>query len=146
MSNSQSDFQYSIDCRPDFSFLTVQLPKGATLKVEASAMATMDVNLTMKTKTKGGLSRLLTGESIFINEFSADGGPEFYAVEEGQIVVGDRQGLTASDTSSLDASSGSEERLVRLFSQFEATLRTSKEVGATDEETLEKLKALGYVP
>lgn len=73
-------------------------------------------------------------------------GPEFYAVEEGQIVVGDRQGLTASDMSSLDASSGSEERLVLLFSQFEATLRTSKEVGATDEETLEKLKALGYVP
>jgi len=73
-------------------------------------------------------------------------GPEFYAVEEGQIVVGDQLGLTASDTSSLDASSGSEERLVRLFSQFEAILRTSKEVGATDEETLEKLKALGYVP
>jgi arylsulfatase A-like enzyme len=73
-------------------------------------------------------------------------GPEFYAVEEGQIVVGDRQGLTASDTSSLNASSGSEERLVRLFSGFEATLRTPKEVGTTDEETLEKLKALGYVP
>ena len=83
MSNSQSDFQYSIDCRPDFSFLTVQLPKGAILKVEASAMATMDVNLTMKTKTKGGLSRLLTGESIFINEFSADGGPGEISIAPG---------------------------------------------------------------
>jgi len=75
MTNAASEFQYSIDCRPDFSFLTVQLPKGKTLKVEASAMATMDVNLKMKTKAKGGLSRLLTGESIFINEFSAEGGP-----------------------------------------------------------------------
>ncbi len=83
MSNSPSDFEYSIDCRPDFSFLTVQLPKGATLKVEASAMATMDVNLTMKTKTKGGLSRLLTGESIFINEFSADGGPGEISIAPG---------------------------------------------------------------
>ena len=45
------------------------------LKVEASAMATMDTNISMKTKFKGGLSRFLTGESIFINEFTAEGGP-----------------------------------------------------------------------
>jgi arylsulfatase A-like enzyme len=73
-------------------------------------------------------------------------GLEFYAIEEGQIVLGDREGLTASGTSSLDATSGSEERLVHLFSGFEATLRTSKRVRAADEEDLEKLKALGYVP
>jgi arylsulfatase A-like enzyme len=73
-------------------------------------------------------------------------GLEFYAIEQGQIVVGDRQGLTASDTSSLDVSSGSVERLAHLFAGFEATLRTSKGVGAVDEEAVEKLKALGYVP
>ena len=83
MTESQSDFEYSIDCRPDFSFLTVQLPKGTTLKVEASAMATMDVNLVMKTKTKGGLARFLTGESIFINEFSAEGGPGEISIAPG---------------------------------------------------------------
>ncbi len=75
MIDTRSELQHTLDCKPDFCFLTVQLPKGRTLKVEASAMATMDVNLKMKTKAKGGLSRFLTGESIFINEFSADGGP-----------------------------------------------------------------------
>ena len=37
-------------------------------------MATMSSNMVMKTKMRGGLSRLVTGESIFINEFTADGG------------------------------------------------------------------------
>ena len=73
MSGTQ-DFEYNIAGKPDFSFLTVQIPEGQTLKVEASAMATMDTNLQMKTKFKGGFSRLLTGESIFINEYTAQGG------------------------------------------------------------------------
>ncbi len=68
-------YQYDIDCRPDFAFLTVNLPANQTLKVEASAMATMDNNLRMKTKFKGGLGRFLTGESLFINEFTAEKGP-----------------------------------------------------------------------
>jgi len=72
-------------------------------------------------------------------------GLEFYAVETGQIVVGDRQGLTASGTSYSDASSESGKRLLQLFSGFEATLRATKGVEALDEEALEKLKALGYV-
>ncbi|MBI2214815.1 MAG: TIGR00266 family protein [Acidobacteria bacterium] len=70
-----SAFEHTIDCRPDFSFLTVKVPAGKTLKVEASAMATMSTNMEMKTKMRGGLGRLLTGESIFINEFTAAGGP-----------------------------------------------------------------------
>ena len=72
--SSTQDFEYNIVGKPDFSFLTVQIPEGETLKVEASAMATMDTNLQMKTKFKGGFSRLLTGESIFINEYTAQGG------------------------------------------------------------------------
>ena len=72
--SSTQDFEYNIAGKPDFSFLTVQIPEGETLKVEASAMATMDTNLKMKTKFKGGFSRLLTGESIFINEYTAQGG------------------------------------------------------------------------
>jgi uncharacterized protein (TIGR00266 family) len=73
MESSQQGFSYRIEGRPDFSYLTVTLPAGQTLKVEASAMAAMDTNLRMKTKFKGGLSRFLTGESIFINEFTAEG-------------------------------------------------------------------------
>lgn len=67
-------FAHRIDGRPDFSYLTVTLPAGKTLKVEASAMATMDTNIKMKTKMKGGFKRFLSGESLFINEFTAQGG------------------------------------------------------------------------
>ncbi|BDD07084.1 TIGR00266 family protein (plasmid) [Aureibacter tunicatorum] len=65
---------FDIQCRPDYSFLTVKIPSQQTLRVEASAMATMDTNINMKTKMKGGLGRLLTGESLFINEFTAQNG------------------------------------------------------------------------
>lgn len=64
-------WKYKIEGRPDYSFLTVQIPANETIKVEASAMATMDTHLVMKTKLKGGLGRFLTGENIFVNEFTA---------------------------------------------------------------------------
>jgi len=67
-------FEHKIECNPDFALLTVKVPAGETLKVEASAMATMDTNMVMKTKFKGGLGRFLTGESLFINEFTAENG------------------------------------------------------------------------
>ena len=69
-----SEYDFQIDCRPDFAFLTVRIPSGQMLKVEASAMATMDTHVEMQTKFKGGLGRFLTGESLFINEFTAQGG------------------------------------------------------------------------
>ena len=75
MEEDKYDFQYSIDCKPDFAFLTVSIPESETIKVEASAMATMDTTLKMKTRMKGGFSRFLTGESLFINEFTAEHGP-----------------------------------------------------------------------
>ena len=64
-------WEYKIEGRPDYAFLTVQIPANETLKVEASAMATMDTHLEMKTKFKGGLGRFLTGENIFVNEFKS---------------------------------------------------------------------------
>jgi uncharacterized protein (TIGR00266 family) len=69
-----SEFKFDIISKPEFALLKVEIPDGKTLKAEASSMASMDTNLVMKTKWKGGLGRLLTGESIFINEFSATGG------------------------------------------------------------------------
>lgn len=65
---------YTIEGRPDYSYLTVQIPADETLKVEASAMATMDTNIKMKTRLKGGFKRFLSGESLFINEFTAEKG------------------------------------------------------------------------
>lgn len=74
MADNRSEFEFKFDHKPDFGFITVKIPSGKTIKVEASAMATMDTNLKMTTKAKGGLSRLLTGENIFINEFTAVNG------------------------------------------------------------------------
>jgi uncharacterized protein (TIGR00266 family) len=71
---SNREFQFDIAGAPDYAFLDVNIPADKTIKVEASSMATMDTNIEMKTKFKGGLSRLLTGESIFINEFTAKNG------------------------------------------------------------------------
>jgi uncharacterized protein (TIGR00266 family) len=69
------NFEHYIEGKPDYALLTVKIPSGKTLKVEASAMATMDTNLKMKTKLKGGFGRFLTGESLFINDFTAENGP-----------------------------------------------------------------------
>ena len=74
-SEDQPGYKFKIEGRPDYAFLTVKIPADKTLRVEASAMATMDTNLVMKTKAKGGLGRFLTSESIFINEFTAQNGP-----------------------------------------------------------------------
>lgn len=76
-------YRYRIEGKPDYAFLTIELPAESTLKVEASAMATMDSNLMMKTKMRGGLGRLLTSESIFINEFTAQGGPAEIGIAPG---------------------------------------------------------------
>ncbi len=77
------EFEHTIEGRPDFAFLTVQVPANQTLKVEASAMATMDSNMQMKTKMRGGLARLLTGESIFVNEFTAGNVPGSIGIAPG---------------------------------------------------------------
>ncbi len=71
----QPGLPFRIEGEPDFAFLTVKIPAGETLKVEASAMATMDTHITMKTKLGGGLGRFVTGESIFVNEFTAQNAP-----------------------------------------------------------------------
>jgi uncharacterized protein (TIGR00266 family) len=83
MNKTQSDYEYHMDCKPDFSLTWVRIPAGKTLKVEAQAMAAMDTNIRMKTKMRGGFRRFLTGESLFINEFTAESGPGEIAVAPG---------------------------------------------------------------
>ena len=68
-------YDFSFSAKPDFGFASVNLKADQTIKVAASAMATMDTHIEMKTKMKGGLGRLVSGESLFINEFTASGGP-----------------------------------------------------------------------
>jgi len=71
MSNNLS---FKIDGSPDYAFLTVQVPQGETIKVEAGGMAFMSTQMKMKTKMQGGFKRMLAGESLFISEYSAEGG------------------------------------------------------------------------
>ena len=52
MNQQTSEYEYRVEAQPDFSFLTVKLQAQQTIKVEASAMATMDTNLQMKTKMR----------------------------------------------------------------------------------------------
>jgi len=67
-------YQHAIVAKPDYAMISVGLPAGAMIKVESAAMATMSPNLIMKTKMRGGLGRVFTGESLFINEFVAQDG------------------------------------------------------------------------
>jgi uncharacterized protein (TIGR00266 family) len=83
MQKDKTDFPFRVDARPDFCFMTAEVPDGQTLKVEASSMAAMSTNMKMKTKLKGGFSRMLTGESIFINEFTAENGPGEISIAPG---------------------------------------------------------------
>lgn len=66
---------FHVYSRPDFAFLLVKLGTGRAIRVETTSMATMDTNLRMKTTAKRGVGRVLTGESLFINEFIAEGAP-----------------------------------------------------------------------
>lgn len=95
MNPQPSEYESRIEARPDFSFLTVRLQTGQTLKVEASAMATMDTNLRMKTKMRGGLGRFLTGESLFINDFTAQNGPGEIGIAPGS--PGDMDHITLNE-------------------------------------------------
>jgi len=69
--------KYEIQHNPAYASLILNLESDRTVLVEASAMAAMDSHITMKSKVKGGLikgvKRMLSGESLFINEFTSTG-------------------------------------------------------------------------
>ena len=73
----RNDISYQVEHSPAYASLILNLEANQTVLVEASAMAAMDSSLKMKSKIKGGLmkgiGRMLGGESLFINEFTAQG-------------------------------------------------------------------------
>ena len=73
----KNDIPYRIEHSPAYASLVLDVPANQTVLVEASAMAAMDVSLQMKSKIRGGLlqgvGRMFGGESLFINEFTAQG-------------------------------------------------------------------------
>lgn len=66
--------EFRIEEQPEFAWLTVQVPRDQTLIVEASAMASMDSNIRMRTTMGRGFRRFLSGESLFVNQYTAEGG------------------------------------------------------------------------
>lgn len=68
---------YKIEHAPAYAALILDLQPHQSMLVEASAMAAMDASLTMKSQMRGGLmksvGRMFAGESLFINEFTANG-------------------------------------------------------------------------
>ncbi|TVQ63061.1 MAG: TIGR00266 family protein [Spirulina sp. DLM2.Bin59] len=73
----QDEYSYTIEHSPAYASLILNLKRNQTVVVEASAMAAMDSCIQMETKVRGGLiqglKRMLGGESLFMNEFTAQG-------------------------------------------------------------------------
>lgn len=67
---------YEIEHSPSYASLRLDLEPDQTVLVEAGAMAAMDTCIKMKSKMKGGLlkglGRMVSGESLFISEFTAE--------------------------------------------------------------------------
>lgn len=79
-----NEYHYTIEHSPAYASLILNLKPNQTVVVEASAMAAMDSCIEMETKIRGGaiqgLKRMLGGESLFMNEFTAQG-------QRGQLYV-----------------------------------------------------------
>ncbi|MFG0287845.1 MAG: TIGR00266 family protein [Rhodopirellula sp. JB044] len=71
--------KYEISQRPDFSIVKINLPQGGKVYAEPSAMVSMTPTMHLEAGLKGGLGktfgRLLGGESLIINTFTAQDGP-----------------------------------------------------------------------
>lgn len=65
----------TIEAKPSFAYLNIELAPGETIIAEADAMATMSAELDMSAKFNGGvfqgaLRKFLGGESMFVNHFT----------------------------------------------------------------------------
>lgn len=78
-SGSTNHMEYEISQRPDFSMVKVDLPPGGKVYAEPSAMVSMSPSVKLEAGFKGGLGktlgRMLGGESLIINTFTAEQGP-----------------------------------------------------------------------
>lgn len=68
---------YKIEHSPAYASLVLNLKTNETVLVESGAMAAMDTCIKMKSRAQGGLmkglGRMVSGESFFISEFTAEG-------------------------------------------------------------------------
>lgn len=83
MDTEKTDYPHNIAAAPDYGMVNITIPPGKTLKAEASAMAYMDSSIKMKARLGGGLKRMLSGEKLFVNEFSAQDSPADIGIAPG---------------------------------------------------------------
>lgn len=75
--------KFEIKYRPSYALLEVQLPENGRIVAEAGALTYMSSNIEVETRTRmreSGIlgtikTSLLGGESLFINDYAAKGGP-----------------------------------------------------------------------
>ena len=79
LTGSSEHLTYEISQRPDFSIVKIGLPSGGKIYSEPSAMVSMSPSVKLEAGFKGGLGktfgRMLGGESLIINTFTAQDGP-----------------------------------------------------------------------
>lgn len=76
---NMNEIAYEIEHSPAYASLRLDLKANQTVLVESGAMAAMDTCIKMKSKVQGGflkgLGRMVSGESFFVSEFTAEGKP-----------------------------------------------------------------------
>lgn len=103
-----NEILYEIQHSPSYASLRLDLKPNQSVLVESGAMAGMDSCIKMKSKMKGGLmkglGRMVSGESLFISEFTAEGKSGQLFVSPG--IPGDIQHYYLSGNSLMIQSSG----------------------------------------
>jgi len=107
-----SEIAYTIEHSPAYASIQLKLQANQTVLVESGAMAAMDPWIKMKSKVQGGLmkglGRMLSGESLFVSEFTATGKPGdlyvapgvpgdvcYYALQPGKSLMVQSSGFVA---------------------------------------------------
>ena len=83
LTRTREALKYEIKYQPSYSLLEVQIPAGGRITAEAGAMTYMSSNIRVETHTRMKESgiwgtikvSLLGGETLFINDYIAEGGP-----------------------------------------------------------------------
>lgn len=72
-----NEIAYQIEHSPAYSSLRLDLKANQKVLVESGAMAAMDTCIKMQSKARGGflkgVGRMVSGESFFVSEFTAEG-------------------------------------------------------------------------
>ncbi len=136
------EIAYQIEHSPSYASLILNLQANQTVIVESGAMAAMDSCIKIKSKLKGGLikgvGRMLSGESLFLSEFTAKNQPgQLFLSPE---VPGDIQHYYLNGNGLMIQSSG----FVASGDQVEIDTRFQGFRGFFSGESLFLIRATGY--